>query len=421
MSPEQIKDQSNGIWTCGFCAARIDRRKPVLRAEVLIEMKRVRETAQRMAVMDPELSSASRYISPHEWDEVFWQHLPDLDPESIRTKLLVLAANSILRITTGGTNQSPPHFPVTPLTRDIRAAFHRPANESENEAFIAGQASKAPPISLPHVVADASAKRRATQIFRALALRYPDSAQEVLILYVNVQIGARNPKTGELSSAFIQVQATGQSKSIRAGETGEQFALKLWRTTGRINDLEWKLDISLYQGKIKSTSTLRRTPWILFDSFKNGFPGWLEELEGYESVVRLFMQGWEPVGYVDVTADSDSYGDQLHPDPFDIDLQVDQATLSESLQRCQKIRLALDLEQFWGGRMFSWRDAYFEKDLTPELISCASNELMDRHGLCPREGVASLAALIPEHGREIHFKVNPRAIYFEHAPWSRRV
>lgn len=418
MSPEQIRDQSNGIWTCGFCEGRIDRWKPVPSAEVLIEMKRVRETAQRMAVLDPELSFASRYISPHEWDEVFWQHLPDLDPEPIRTKLLVLAANAILRITTGEPNQSSPQFPVTPLTRDIRAGFHRPANESGNEAFIAGQASKAPPISLPHVAADASAKRRATQIFRAWALRYPGSAQKLTILHVNVQIGARNPKTGELSSAFIQVQATGQSESMDAGETGEHLALKLWGTTDRINDLEWKLDVSVNQGKIKSTSTLRRIPWRLIDSFKNGFPGWLEDLEGYESVIRLIIQGWEPVGYVDVKADSDSYGDQMHPDPFDINLQVDQATLSESLQRCQKIRLALDLERFWGGRMFSWRNAYFEKDLTPELISCASNELMARHGLRP--GVASLAALIPELGREIHFKVNPREIYFEHVPWSRR-
>ncbi|WP_138922439.1 hypothetical protein [Hylemonella gracilis] len=420
MSPEQIRDQSNGIWTCGVCAGRIDRREPVPSAEDLIEMKRVRETAQRMAVMDPQLSFASSYISPREWDEVFWQHLPDLDPESIRTKLLDLAAKSILRITTGGPNQSLPHFPITPLTRDIRAGFHRPANESGNEAFIAGQASKAPPISLPHVVADASAKRRATQIFRAWALRYPGGAQNGLILHVNVQIGARNPKTGEVSSAFIQVLATGHIQSMHAGETGEQLTLKLWGTTDRINDLEWKLDVSLDQGKIESTSTLRRIPWRLFDSFKNGFPDLLEELERYESVVRLIMQGWEPVGYVDVKADSDSYGDQMHPDPFDIDLQVDQATLSESLQRCQKIRLALDLERVWGGRMFSWRDAYFEKNLTPELILCASNELKDRHVLRPREGVTSLTALIPEHGREIHFKVSPLAIYFEYARSSRR-
>jgi len=420
MSPEQIRDQSNGIWTCGSCVGRIDRRKPVPRAEVLIEMKRVRETAQKMAVMDPELSFASRYISPHEWDEVFWQHLPDLDPESIRTDLLTLAANSILRITAERPNQSSPHFPVATLTRDIRAGFHRPANESGNEAFIAGQASKAPPISLPHAVADALAKRRATQISQAWAQRHPGSAQKFLILRVNVQILARNPKTGELSSAFIPAQATGLSKSMRAGETVEQLVLKLWGTVGRINDLEWKLDFSLDQGKIKSTSTLRRIPWRLSDSFKNCFPYWLEELEGYESIVRLIMQGWKPVGYVDVKTNSDSHGDQMHPDPFDIDLQVDQATLSESLKRCQKIRLALDLERFWGGRMFSWRDAYFEKDLTPELISCASNELMDRYGLRPREGVASLAALLPEHGREIQFKVNPGVIYFEFAPWSRR-
>lgn len=384
ITPEQIKHHSNGIWTCSGCGVTIDGLECDYSPAQLIEMKKVRETAERMAASDPQVRGISCFISPIEFDEVFWNNLPKLDEEKIRPALMEIAAKNILRGREHSNQEisAPSHLPLKPLASAINTFID---SDVDIQVSILSSPTLHPfPSSSPAVDAHALARRRAVDIVGAWAERIPSphwNGTGWHVHNVNVLITARHPTTKVLCESSIRAVGQGLGRHDHTSDKGEILHLKVNAHSRVVNNrIGWKLDVAYENGGMRTTSTLRL----------NGSPSpgylegsrWEEGFDSYEQVVRKLAEGWQPVGFVDMSSTESPIDNWMHPEAFEIELQATASELNECLYRCSKIRLAHELQRQWGWQ-FRFTKEYFERSLDTTMIQAASDELRVRLGPPP--------------------------------------
>lgn len=93
-SPDFIKSTNNGFWACGSCHDEIDCLASIYSAETLFEMKRVRETAQRIARSYPAVSSLVGKAGMQWLDDLVWAS-PDRDNTDMIADAYVKIAEKI--------------------------------------------------------------------------------------------------------------------------------------------------------------------------------------------------------------------------------------------------------------------------------------------------------------------------------------
>lgn len=124
MGPELISHHSNGIWTCRDCGNAIDSMECEYSADDLKWMKLIRETAQNWAASDPQIRNLIIYILPIEYDEIFWDHFPNLDSELIRNEIIKQAGSGILA-NISKPRFTPTHLSLRPMVRCVRKASEK--------------------------------------------------------------------------------------------------------------------------------------------------------------------------------------------------------------------------------------------------------------------------------------------------------
>ncbi|MBU9169567.1 hypothetical protein [Burkholderia gladioli] len=383
MTPQQIRDQSNGIWTCSGCGDTVDRLECDYSPAQLQEMKNVRETAEKMAVSDPQIRSISSYISPIEFDEVFWKNLPNLEADEIRPALLEIAAREILRLRERLSREmmAPSRLPLKPLASAVKTII-----EGDGDDAVAAP-NRAATHPCPHnsLAGDehTAARRRAAEIVGAWAKRIPNhhwSGTGWHAHHVNVLLTARNPQTKEMCASPIRVVGDGYGRHDHTSDEGEILHLRLKNTTSLVNNLDWHLNEAFDQGRVVTTSVLRLAGRLAPRNFHS--EQWEDEFDTYEQIVRKLAEGWQPIGFVEMTSLQSELNDGMHPEAFEIEMQITASELDECIYRCSKVRLALALEKQWGW-WFKYTEAYFERGLNPAMIQFASDELRARLGPPP--------------------------------------
>ncbi|AGW91978.1 hypothetical protein N234_18225 [Ralstonia pickettii DTP0602] len=417
MTPAQIMDHSNGIWTCSRCADTVDKLECDYSSEQLSEMKRVREAAAKMEASDPEISVLSRYIPPIMFDEVFWNHLPTLDVNEIRPALREIAGKSIsaLDMRTARDISAPSHLSLKLLAGAIKTIID--GNDDGPVAVPIIPAIHPRLHNRPSADATFTARRRAAEIVGAWFERTPSrrrrNGTSWLIQYVGVLISARDPQTGDECESQIRAIADGYGRHDHTCDDGEILRLKVAHTDRRGSNLSWRLDEVFDNGTMHSTSTLRLAGKLSPRNFNSA--QWGDELDAYEQVVRKLREGWQPIGFVDMSPKDSMYQEHMHPEEFSIDLKITQSELDDSLYRSSKIRLARKLEKEWG-RIFTFNDVYFEYDLSPAMIQDASDKLRDRLGPPPYWHRGESPPLVRVGMSEITFVAWDSKIFFKSMP-----
>ncbi|WP_143042584.1 hypothetical protein [Variovorax sp. YR634] len=383
MTPHEITHHSNGIWTCGGCGEIVDKLECDYSPAQLVEMKRVREAAEKMAVSDPQIRGISCYLSPIEFDEVFWKNLPSLEVDKIRPALQEIAAREMQRLCERSSRDLsvPGHLSLRPLVSAIKTIIE--SDGDDPPAFL--NRTVAHPYPHSRSVGDdhTVTRRRAAEIVDAWAERIQShhwSGTEWHIHYVNVLITARHPQTGVVCESPIRVVGNGYGRHDHTADEGEVLRLKVRGTSSLVSNLNWQLDVALDKGVMLTTSALRLAGRLSPSNFHS--PRWEEEFDSYEQVVQKLAEGWQPIGFVDMNPDQSSIEDRMHPEAFEIELQITASELDECLYRCSKIRLARVLERQWGW-WFACTEAYFERGLDLTMIQSASDELRARLGPPP--------------------------------------
>ena len=135
-------------------------------------------------------------------------------------------------------------------------------------------------------------------------------------------------------------------------------------------------------GNVRMSSELRG---LLLRS-KPDFPDreWCDEFSAYEQVLQKLVEGWHPVGFVAMNRDSRHHRHaRMHPVPFAIDLKIPRPKLEECLHRCDKIRLAYEIEEQWRGWSLKTSPEYFNPRLDRNMIQAAADALRKRLGPPP--------------------------------------
>ncbi|ADP20075.1 hypothetical protein AXYL_06793 (plasmid) [Achromobacter xylosoxidans A8] len=414
MALELISHHSNGIWTCNDCGIKVDVLESEFTPDDLKQMKRVREKAAHMAVTDPEVSACAAYIAAIQFDEVFWNHLPDLDSVSIRDALLVLKASAILLNRPGSVPQTPKEFALSTLANAIKALTESAMDEPAFTMSRPTTLDRPNSLRLPD---SAKVRRRAAQIVDAWAECIPSdhpfhkAPGEMHRGEVNVQITARHPSTKVEHESSIWVVATGHGRHSHSTKEGEMLRLYLHWTTNAVNNLEWELEVVAEDGRTRVTSDLRVLNPTSIPNFYTR--DWDEELSAYEHVLRALADDWEPIGYVDMNRGTPRIDAQMHPEPFEIELKMSKSKIEECLYRCGKIRLGLELQAQWGDWEFKATPEYFEHLLDHALIQEASDELRHRLGPPPYYWKGESAPLLSNDKWDIRLVARHGSVAFK--------
>jgi hypothetical protein len=382
-------------------------------------MKKVREIAEKMAVSDPQIRGISRYLSPIEFDEVFWKNLPNLETDQIRLDLLELAARELLRLRERSSREmsAPGRLRLKPLASAIKTII-----EGDGDDAVAVLSRTAANTCCYNRLAGdkhTAARRRAAEIVGGWAESIPHlwNGKGLLLHPVNVLITARHPQTKEMCESPIRVVGDGRGRHDHTSDEGEILHLELTRTTNHVNNLSWKLEESFDQRRRVTRSTLRLAGRLAPSNVQSDFHSeqWEEEFDTYEQVVRKLADGWQPIGFVGMSSVHSEFDGGMHPEAFEIELQITASQLDDCLYRCSKIRLARALEKQWGWR-FECTEAYFDRGLDSVMIQSASDELRARLGPPPYWHRAESVPLVSVGKRDTKLVARDGVITFESVP-----
>jgi hypothetical protein len=414
MLPEQIEHVSNGIWACRSCAAEIDIMESKFSAESLQAMKRVRETAQEMAVCDPDIKRMAVVISPLEFDQVFWDHLPDLNRELIRLDLLRIGGEKILRCCDDAVSHLPmlpAQIALKPMVHAIKAATNLRTDDRgpENTINVLAPVQKRSGVDKWR----ARERRTAVDIAEGWARVFKQRGWNgvgTFVHYCCVKLAARDPQTGMISEAFIWARGKGYSHHDTTGH-GEVLRLSVSSTNSAANNLDWHLKIDVENGKYRMSSTLRLFGALAPDDIEN--PVVWEKFEAYEQVVQKLAQGWKPIGYVSRTPEETFDADDVHPEPFEITSNISAAGFDECLYRCKKIRLAESIASKLRGWRFVLTPDYFERALDDRIIRTSFDELQVRLGKSRHQNQIRSPILVTAGRRKFRLLALGGYVFFE--------
>ncbi|QCI13051.1 hypothetical protein E6B08_17475 [Pseudomonas putida] len=367
VSPDQIKDISNGIWLCGTHGILIDEFQDDFPPEAVIEMKGVREFAQRLTIIMNDVGELVSQIGPQRLDEIVWNHWPNPDEQSVRREF-VSAALKCYRIQDeafGTRMPLPPDcFELKPLMK-AAAAVAQPVVETREF------------ISPDNYRAD---RRRAIRIVTSWAAEMKKYGWDGKGLYANdvyVKITTRNPETGEVAEPFMWVQGTCVSEHDYNVMDGETATLAIDNTAHRASNFDWRLTVNLKDGECRTESTLHMGPSITPRHSHEMHER--AEVEAYSQLLESMANGWEPIGFVGLEAGQWSEPDSIHPEAFAIRCEVTKEQMEKAIQRCAKVKLGYELAETWN-HCFYFNDIFFSDVLDEATIRRASDNLLAKLG-----------------------------------------
>jgi hypothetical protein len=403
LSEAEIKDIENGVWMCCHHGRQVDAAESEHTAEALMEMKRVREFAQRLTLTDSLIHSLAPYMPALVLDEVVWQHLPNLEVEKVGQAVIAAGLPYLPGYNAPLGTTMPPlpaTFALTPLASVVKvasAATVEPlssSDEVDRQVFV-------------------DARLRAVQIVTGWAQAIPPKDRDRVTYHLHdcyVKLTARHPDTGEICDAFIWTQACTSAFHQFSVFNGESLDISVSFTENPVNDLDWQLSISVGNGRYEAKSILQAFGPIMPKDIQNS-QEWAD-FEGYVRVIDKLAQGWDPIGFISQRGDGCDDLSAIHPAPFPIMLQVSNEALVERQYRCKKVRLARELSDQWG-RRFAFTDDYFDHALDETIIRAASVELQRRMGPFPYLPAGRTEPLVAIGAREIRFVSRNGAIGFE--------
>lgn len=384
MTDEQIMDQSNGIWTCGSCSIKIDKVKlnpsdqtpnPEYSAKNLFEMKMVRESAVQMSASDSYATFLEKFITPYEFDEIFWNRLPELDLDVIRNDIRVCAASKIMNLSESTRSAPEDKFKRKSLPEALQKFI---LNKEKSSIFFPNKPVPNTRIhSQPDLVDQTEYRQKVAEIVdgwaQSIGLDLPSGNIEHRH-DAQVKITARNPQNMEMCETYISAFGEGFGFHHFISDDCDALRLHVKSYSCSVNNLEWKLDVNFDGEVMRIESTLSFVGNILPKSFKE--IDWEDRFFSYAQIVQKIADGWRPIGFIDMKKNYPLINHQMYSRPFDIDLKISQSKLEECLYRIEKIKLAIELQRYWFGMTFLFTELYFSRALLPEMIRAGSNDVM---------------------------------------------
>jgi hypothetical protein len=214
-------------------------------------MKKVRDFAQQMTILDKDINRFVIRIGVHWLNEVVWKHWPDPDRAVVREDLAELAEaldrNNLLRSVPA---RLPGNFTLKKVVTEVKAAV----------ADATAQVAQAAQLDFLAEASFQKERRRAVDIAVAWArsLKVASLAGRGHYLVIcNVKLSARDPETGELHDRFIWTEGSGELRHEYTLDNGERLEIHSAYTSTRRNSLDWHLDILIRDGQCQHLARLQ--------------------------------------------------------------------------------------------------------------------------------------------------------------------
>lgn len=370
MTAEQIRSVSNGIWLCHTHGTLIDELQHEFPAEMVIEMKNVREYAQSLSLKLPDVAFFVGYIGVKRLDAIVRKHWPNPDQEKIRVDVI----SEGIKCTPASDDPLWTQMPTPPAKFDLKP-IQRAA--SPRVVHIADRPSQPRRESFPND------RRRAIDIissWRGRAERNGWNGKGFNINYCYVKITAREPGSGDIAETFLWVRGDSTNLYDYTLIDGESLILDVNHTGYGPSNLNWHLNVTIKDGAYCTTSTLRiLRPIRLSVSYERHEKA---EFEAYAQILEKLASGWEPIGYVGIEPSEESSSEKVFPEPFSIRNEITEGQLAQALKRCARVRLGYELAEIWG-LWFYFNNTFFNNALDETIIWEASVDLLDEVGPAP--------------------------------------
>ncbi|CAD5375809.1 HNHc domain-containing protein [Pseudomonas sp. OF001] len=408
LTPDEISNISNGIWLCRTHGTLIDDFQAEFPAEKVIEMKLVREFAQKLTIKMPDVGYLVGWMGVKRLDAIVWKHWPNVDEEQIRLEVLTEG----IKCVPTSEDSIWTKMPVPPSVFELKPMI--------TAAKPAAQAGAAPEAPLRRE-SFAAERRRAVQIvtsWQKLLKRWGWDG-EGLIHDGHVKITARNPETGEIAEPFVW--ARGRIVGLYRFNLvdGESVYLDINYTAHRSSNLDWHLNVTIKDGLCRTESTLSARKPITPHNSANTFER--KEVEACSQVFEKLANGWEPIGYVGLEAGEWSEPETVHPEVFSIKSQITEAQIAQALQHCARVKLGYELGMTWG-LCFCFNDTFLSDVLDEATIREASEALRAQVGLGPYPPYAHTDQLVTVDERfGIRLTIKYGDLFFELAQTKPRV
>lgn len=401
LTPEQIRDISNGIWLCRTHGTLIDDFQDKFPAEEVIEMKKVREFAQWLCLKLPEVAFLVGFIGVKRLDAIVWKHWPDPDEEKVRDEVISEGKKCIPAPDVPIWTQ----MPVPPVEFDLKPILRAASSQSLHSAVLPRQILRE---SFP------AERRRAIDIVSSWgehAKRWGWEGIGCLTGDCYVKITARDPESGDIAEPFLWVLSLSTHFYHYNFIDGESLFLDINHTTQGVSNLNWHLNVTIKDGECCTTSTLSMLrPIRLFSTYERHQHA---EFEAYAQVLEKLACGWEPVGHISLELGEWSEPEKVLPKEFPIRSEITEAQFALALQHCARVKLGYELAADWG-IYFHFSDAFFNDALDETTIRKASEALLAEVGPAPYPISAHSKELVPLNDRYgIRLTIKHGELFFE--------
>ncbi|AAZ38126.1 conserved hypothetical protein (plasmid) [Pseudomonas savastanoi pv. phaseolicola 1448A] len=355
MSEKEIESPDNGVWMCPSHADTVDKLQYQYPPAMLLEMKKVREFTQGLALVDTTIEFVAHQVGIKRIDRIVRNHLPSLD-----VALITRAAMDLfIRLDTAEkiTSSLPPmpasfsHLTVTALTAKIHEVIESVDFKTRDDSHV---------------------WREVVAAWNEQRTRY-SSPQEpnTSTTFANacLKIGTRCPTTGVISPHTVNTEATA---AVIAGD-GQRYlngerSFRMIKTGPRTHSFNWDLRVFLDNEGYKVTSEITPGGDVLPSRLQ--YSAQRKAFESYARVLDQIAAGWKPIGFIGLSFEDGSATRDFHPTPVEIRNLISSADLDRLLKRKARALLGYKLaDQF--NVLMRFTGLFFHSQLSDEIIEKA--------------------------------------------------
>ncbi len=341
-SEEFIRSANNGFWACGTCHDSIDTVASIYKAETLLEMKLVRETAQRIARHHPMVRSVVGRAGFQMLDNLVWESKTRGDTDKIAKQYLVLAEQVAVFVrslvtTTASQLQSPPSAPMQ-LQSSIRDAALSVHLQGRSTSGIK------PQLPVARTLTDAQNRERLITLVKGWC---EGQVNKVVQKIVRGHLFIRSTSS-DLDNLVCHVDTRTISIQLQSGEEGTHIDHYQFDVFGFEKPLAW-LSLSL-RAEIADSGFREKTNFIRI----KGLPcpvstrdcGWVPAIQTASELLKCLLGGGQPylrLSAVGVLERGDPSKQVMHPDEFDLALMSSNHEIETALHQIEMVLVCYEL------------------------------------------------------------------------------
>lgn len=360
-TPDELSDISNGIWVCHSHGTLIDQHEKAYSAEYLMLCKEVRTFAHTLSMTSADISDVLKFVPPRTYEKIVWKYSSDLanSTKDIERDVMAEAGRQLSLDTLTTYTQIP-----TPPSKFKQTSL----------SIFASKDAKTPQA----VVIETS--RRATESTIAELIKSWSRDEEIstnknfsiVLDDLYAAISAKNPVTGAIAPVRVPVSGRMLINVIQSDNPADSphYRVFAWMRGSSPVAFNWNL---VFGAKGENTSIFRRNKeYANLTTYSDSS---IHDARQAEAFLEKLVMGWKPVGFFGLHSLNFSR-ETFQTSYFEIDQIPNLDILKKMHRNALRTLYPLNiLDKF--GRFIDVSDAFYDENLTDDMIDAAFEELND--------------------------------------------